>query len=442
MVIDKAVRERRFAARAMRVDSTVVESDVRWPSDAALAGRATRRLAREGARKPGRAGSARKARVVDRSRAAGKRLRAIGRTVGRRHGRGRRRAGPQTHRPDRQAARSLDPRSPPAGRPAAPREARGAARRPSSPPPSGWSGRPSWPSPSSRRSRSGSPARRSPTGWSPWPTRTPARSARASSASATSSATSSARRAHPKHPSRRARADPAGRQPDRQRRMRTSCCPDRPELDRLGLQPREVALDGGFRPAHQPTPRRSRPSGCSSPAANSPARNAHRAAGPLPHRLRRPHQPPQTRLRTTALATQGPPGPADLDRLGDPRLQPRHPRRPHRLTASRTVARLERELAPETAAPPPRRGRFNSPPFIRGKCGRDGTVARGTLKRKYVCRSQPLPQRRSLAPGLFASDEALNPGDLPKARTRFERSIPSHISCKHCVGPPFEPGWV
>ena len=37
VLIDKAVRERRFSVRAMRVDSTVVESDVRWPSDAALA---------------------------------------------------------------------------------------------------------------------------------------------------------------------------------------------------------------------------------------------------------------------------------------------------------------------------------------------------------------------------------------------------------------------
>ena len=37
VVIGKARRETRFAARAMRCDSTVVEADVRWPSDAALA---------------------------------------------------------------------------------------------------------------------------------------------------------------------------------------------------------------------------------------------------------------------------------------------------------------------------------------------------------------------------------------------------------------------
>ena len=86
VLIDKAVRERRFSVRAMRVDSTVVESDVRWPSDAALALDATRRLARAGARLEGLLGAGAR-HVVDRSRAAGKRLRLIGRTVGRRLGR-------------------------------------------------------------------------------------------------------------------------------------------------------------------------------------------------------------------------------------------------------------------------------------------------------------------------------------------------------------------
>jgi len=63
----------------MRVDSTVVESDVRWPSDAALALDATRRLAREGARLAALVGEGAQ-HVQDRSRAAGRRLRLIGRT--------------------------------------------------------------------------------------------------------------------------------------------------------------------------------------------------------------------------------------------------------------------------------------------------------------------------------------------------------------------------
>ena len=49
-VITKATRERRFVARAARIDSTVVEADVRYPNDAALAVDAARLLAREAAK--------------------------------------------------------------------------------------------------------------------------------------------------------------------------------------------------------------------------------------------------------------------------------------------------------------------------------------------------------------------------------------------------------
>jgi IS5 family transposase len=84
-VIDKATRERRFTARAVRIDSTVVESDIRYPNDAALATDATRVLARE-ARKVKHLAGKGAAGVRDRSRSAGKKLRAIGRTVARRTG--------------------------------------------------------------------------------------------------------------------------------------------------------------------------------------------------------------------------------------------------------------------------------------------------------------------------------------------------------------------
>jgi IS5 family transposase len=85
-LIATVVREKRFTPRAMRVDSTVVEADVRWPSDAALAHDATRLLARQGARVAALVGDGAR-RVQDRSRAASRRLRLIGRTVGRRLGR-------------------------------------------------------------------------------------------------------------------------------------------------------------------------------------------------------------------------------------------------------------------------------------------------------------------------------------------------------------------
>jgi transposase, IS5 family len=48
VVIAKAQRETRFRARAARIDSTVVEADIRYPSDAMLALQGARALAREG----------------------------------------------------------------------------------------------------------------------------------------------------------------------------------------------------------------------------------------------------------------------------------------------------------------------------------------------------------------------------------------------------------
>jgi len=84
-VIAKATRERRFVGRAVRIDSTVVESDIRYPSDAALAADATRVLAREARKVKRLAGKAARG-VRDRSRSAARKLRAISRTVARRTG--------------------------------------------------------------------------------------------------------------------------------------------------------------------------------------------------------------------------------------------------------------------------------------------------------------------------------------------------------------------
>jgi transposase, IS5 family len=85
VLIETAVRERRVVVRAMRCDSTVVEADVRWPSDAGLALDATRLLAREAKRAAVIAGKEAR-HVQDRSRAVTRRLRLINRTVGRRMG--------------------------------------------------------------------------------------------------------------------------------------------------------------------------------------------------------------------------------------------------------------------------------------------------------------------------------------------------------------------
>jgi transposase, IS5 family len=84
-LIVKACREKRFRPRAVRVDSTVIEADVRYPTDAGLASSGVRVLAREG-RKLAKLIGEKKARVRDRSRSMGRKLRAISRTIRRRSG--------------------------------------------------------------------------------------------------------------------------------------------------------------------------------------------------------------------------------------------------------------------------------------------------------------------------------------------------------------------
>ena len=79
-VITKAVRERHFTGRAMRCDSTVTEANIRFPTDSGLCGDAVRVLARE-ARRTKQAVPTAQGHVRDRSRAVGKRLRALGRSL-------------------------------------------------------------------------------------------------------------------------------------------------------------------------------------------------------------------------------------------------------------------------------------------------------------------------------------------------------------------------
>ena len=84
-MIVQACREKRFRPRAIRVDSTVVEADVKYPTDSGLASSGVTVLAREG-RKLAKLIGEQKARVRDRSRSMGRKLRAITRTVRRRSG--------------------------------------------------------------------------------------------------------------------------------------------------------------------------------------------------------------------------------------------------------------------------------------------------------------------------------------------------------------------
>jgi len=85
VLIEQAVREKRLRPRAVRIDSTVIEADIKHPTDAGLASAGVRSLAREGRKLAALVGEQRR-RVRDRSRAMGRRLRSIGRTIRRRTG--------------------------------------------------------------------------------------------------------------------------------------------------------------------------------------------------------------------------------------------------------------------------------------------------------------------------------------------------------------------
>jgi transposase, IS5 family len=88
-VIAEAISPRagagRFVVRAARIDSTVVEADVRYPTDLGLAQDAARALVREATRARGLAGAG-GPRVKDRSRAIAGRLRRVNRSVAARTG--------------------------------------------------------------------------------------------------------------------------------------------------------------------------------------------------------------------------------------------------------------------------------------------------------------------------------------------------------------------
>lgn len=84
-VIVEATRSKRFRPRAVRIDSTVIEADVKYPTDANLAADGVKVLAREG-RKLAKLVGEKRARVRDRSRSMGRKLRAVTRTIRRRSG--------------------------------------------------------------------------------------------------------------------------------------------------------------------------------------------------------------------------------------------------------------------------------------------------------------------------------------------------------------------
>jgi len=85
-LLERAVAGKVLRSRRLRVDTTVVEADVRYPTDSGLCAHAVSRLKRAVDRVK-RAGLAARTRVRDRRRAAGVRVRRVSHTLGRRGGR-------------------------------------------------------------------------------------------------------------------------------------------------------------------------------------------------------------------------------------------------------------------------------------------------------------------------------------------------------------------
>jgi IS5 family transposase len=85
VLIVQATRSKRFRPRAVRIDSTVIEADVKYPTDSGLAEHGVKVLARE-AKKLASLVKETQRRVRDRSRSMGRALRALTRTIRRRSG--------------------------------------------------------------------------------------------------------------------------------------------------------------------------------------------------------------------------------------------------------------------------------------------------------------------------------------------------------------------
>jgi hypothetical protein len=84
-LVAKLAADTLLRARKLRVDTTVVEADIDYPTDADLLEHAVRKLGGLVRRVKGR-GAARRTRFRDRSRAAGRRMKQLARTLRRRTG--------------------------------------------------------------------------------------------------------------------------------------------------------------------------------------------------------------------------------------------------------------------------------------------------------------------------------------------------------------------
>jgi IS5 family transposase len=321
VVIGKAQHEARFVARAVRIDSTVVEADIRYPTDAGLALQGARVLAREGRKLAGRLpGQTR--RVADRSRQLGKTVRAISRTLARRTGQRREEVMELNAKAGRILARSIGEARMLAAQARASARGRGAqaklavARRLEEL----ADGCQRIATQIQQRSRGEKITDRLVSLADPDTSRPdPQGQARPAQRIRLRRP---ARRGHRQHPPRRPRLSAAGGQRTRQPGREPPAAPDHGRAGPPGASTTRGRPGRRLcaRPDH-PGAGRARTHQDLHLRAGRAGLPAHpQAPGPLPHRLRGPDQPPQARLWAAAQPPARRPRPADLDRLGGPGL--------------------------------------------------------------------------------------------------------------------------
>ncbi len=381
---------RRFVVRAARIDSTVVEADVRYPTDLGLAQDAARALAREAAKARGLAGAG-APRVTDRSRAIAGRLRRVNRSVAARTGHSKRLALRLTGEAGELLAASI-------------REARRLAAR------------------LRERARGrGAHAKRA----------AAERLERLAALAEQVCAQITLRLAGKPISDRVVSISDPDARPIRKGKLNkptefgyvmqlTELCENTRRgarglilpastgigslnesqllpatgrrLHELNLRPREIALDGGFQPGARPRASARTRAAVHQRPPRPPRPQDQPPAGQVPRRCRGPHQPPQATLRPRPIAPERPPRRPHLGRLVDPRLQPRHTRPPGHLTTPRaprprhptgrrlthtrpasgppdtiTSSRGAARPRPPDERPRRPRGRSHSRPFVRGK---------------------------------------------------------------------------
>ena len=302
MVIEKAQRETRFTARAARIDSTVVEADIRYPSDAVLAFQGARTLAREGKKLRKLVGG--KVGVRDRSRSVGKTVRTISKTLARRTGE----AKAQVMKLNQQTGRLIDRSAKEAKRLAA--AARASAR-----------GRGATAKLRAARqleelaTRCGKVAEqidRRVRGLKITdrlvsiadPDARPIRKGKLGKPAEFGYVAQICEVTENTRKGARGFILPAGHAPGNP--AENTVAPDARELERAGVRPREIVADGGFLPARpgtrSPTWQTTR---FTSPTTTNPAPAALANAAPdIPHWDRGPDQSPQTPLRDTPIPAQ------------------------------------------------------------------------------------------------------------------------------------------